>query len=375
MSRLKAIKELDPAPVMSGGRVKRPWRSRNHKFVLSDKVADPAHIAHAALLEVDSYTEALDLVGRGHAIYMSDGGSEPVLVPPCQLRMRDRGDGPIDDLWIYTMPRPPFRLKALDEDIERVMAALAHILGLIAQDGVAQALLSASGDLRISGMLRAAYASAFRTAPDRALTGEEFAQLEAVRAILLVIGAGDDSQISPLHHTITCACLRHKIAANDLAGVDLDQPFIKDLSALAGMGHEAARASLAKAGIGAPNHGEIVGWLEKRREFAPLREGERPRHRETMAAITALRTLPVQSAFAQIRANHLMPYGHAYELCRAEDDIAQAIARRQDVSCDVLRRYAQSLGLCVDSFVDGFQLADALDVTGGAATLSAGGFA
>jgi hypothetical protein len=72
MPRLKVIIELDPA---ASGRVKRPWRSRNHKFVLSGRMIDPARAAGSALLEVDSYTEALDLVERGHAIYMSDGGA------------------------------------------------------------------------------------------------------------------------------------------------------------------------------------------------------------------------------------------------------------------------------------------------------------
>lgn len=357
MPRLKVMTELDP---VASGRVKRPWRSRNHKFVLSGRMIDPARAAGSALLEVDSYTEALDLVERGHAIYMSDGGTEPVLIPPSRLHLRERASERLDDLWVYTLPRAPFRWKALEEDLDRAMRALADVLGLIANDAVAAALSGAvEGGMRVTAILRAAYHSAFRGGDDRALSEEEFRQLDAIRKFLLVIGeGGQDGQFSPLHHTIYCAYLRHKIATDDLAGIDLDQPFTRCLSALAGMSYEAARNSLAKAGVSTVreklSHGEIVAWLEKRRDFPPLREGERPRFHATMAAVEMLATQPLQAGFALVRGNHLAPQGNAYEVCRAEDEIAEAIGWQRDVSCDVLRRYAQSLDLCVDSFVDAF---------------------
>jgi hypothetical protein len=146
---------------------------------------------------------------------------------------------------------------------------------------VAAALSGAvEGGMRVTAILRAAYHSAFRGGDDRALGEEEFRQLDAIRKFLLVIGdGGQDGQFSPLHHTIYCAYLRHKVATDDLAGIDLDQPFTRCLSALAGMSYEAARNSLAKAGVSTVreklSHGEIVAWLEKRRDFPPLREGER----------------------------------------------------------------------------------------------------
>lgn len=358
MPRLKAITELDPA----AGRVKRPWRSRNHKFVLSGRTIDPARPTGSALLEVDSYTEALDLVERGHAIYMSDGGSEPILIPPSRLDLRERAGERLDDLWVYTLPRAPFRWKALEEDLERAMRVLADVLGLIANEGVAAALTGAVADggaMRVTAILRAAYHSAFRGGDDRALSEEDFRRLDTIRKFLLVLGdGGQDGQFSPLHHTIYCAYLRHKIAMDDLAGIDLDQPFTRCLSALAGMSYEAARNSLAKAGVSTVreklSHGEVVGWLEKRRDFPPLRECERPRFHATMAAVDILATQPLQAGFAQVRSSHLALQGNAYEVCRAEDEIAEAIGWQRDVSCDVLRRYAQSLDLCVDSFVDAF---------------------
>jgi hypothetical protein len=209
----------------------------------------------------------------------------------------------------------------------------------------------------VTAILRAAYHSASRGGDDRALGEEEFRQLDAIRKFLLVIGdGGQDGQFSPLHHTIYCAYLRHKVATDDLAGIDLDQPFTRCLSALAGMSYEAARNS-AKAGVSTVREKLSMarswrGWKSGAIFLLARRRGRvsTPPWRRSRCCPPSLCRPVLRRSAATIWPRRAMPMRYA-----APRTIAEAIGWQRDVSCDVLRRYAQSLDLCVDSFVDAFR--------------------
>jgi hypothetical protein len=139
MPRLKVIIELDPA---ASGRVKRPWRSRNHKFVLSGRMIDPARAAGSALLGWTA-TPRRSIWSSGAMRSICRTGERTGSDPPSRLDLRERAGERLDDLWVYTLPRAPFRWKALEEDLDRAMRALADVLGRIANDAVAAALSGA----------------------------------------------------------------------------------------------------------------------------------------------------------------------------------------------------------------------------------------
>ncbi len=364
--RFARITRVNPA---SGG-VDRPWRSRDHCFELA-----PVHSRTGAsdlcqLRRVDSYGEALELVEQGWSIRMGDGQSAPALVSQSDLRLSSEPYKYLDELWTYTMPVAPFPREALLADLRDFLMYHAAAIRLIAGRSAAVAFIGRRSPgrekiditgFKLTGLVMAAYDSAFRTGGDRPLREEDITCIEYLLDMILrprghratnCIGA-----FSALRHTIRCAWLRWKIAHDALEDSELDLPLAESLGAMAGLSYQASRNALAREKVsiakGALCCDEIAAWLQRRRDFHPLRECESPRMAATRAALELLSSHPLESALLKIRQQNpplpnQFPDGDFVDvqLVRAADGAG--------VPSVTLRDYARARRLCIDSFATGF---------------------
>jgi hypothetical protein len=375
-TRFARITRINPA---SGG-IDRPWRSRDHYFELAP--VDPSTGASdlARLRQVDSYNEALELVGQGWAIRMGDGQSQPVLAEPTQLCQSHEPYEQLDELWTYTMPAAPFSREALLADLRDFLMRHAAAIRLIAGRSAATAFIGSSahgpeeidlGSFELTRLVMAAYVSAFRTGDDRPLRDEDSACIEHLLDMILRPGrhragsgaaSGAAGDFPALRHTIRCAWLRCKIAQGTLDGGELDLPLSESLGAMAGLCYQATRNALGrdkiKVGKGAPSCDDIAAWLQHRRDFHPLRACESPRMPATRAALALLSSRPLESALAEISRQNpdCAPDGADLERQLIET------ARDGAVPPAIIRDYARAWRLCIDSFVAGFPRSTAADV-------------
>ena len=367
--RFSKITRINPT---SGG-IDRPWRSRDHHFELAP--VDPSTGASDLRLprRVDNYGEALELVRQGWAIRMGNGQSSTALVAPHGLRLTDEPYEFIDELWTYSMPTAPFARDALLADLREFLIQHAAAIRLIAGRSAALAFIDtgAAGperfdlsSFRLTGLVMAAYDSAFRTGADRPLHGDDIACVQHLLDIILrprrhrawASGAGE---YPALRHTIRCAWLRWKISQGTLDDCELDLPLAECLGAMAGLSYQAARNALAREKVRlvkcAPCCEEIAAWLERRRDFHPLRECENPRMAATLAALAVLAAGPPDDALAKIREYRPNPGSRS----ATSADAAPGMANFQTACADrvppaSLRDFARAQGLCIDTFVARF---------------------
>ena len=365
--RFARISRANPA---SGG-VDRPWRSRDHFFELAP--VDPSTGAGnpGQLRRVDTYGEALELVELGWAIRMGGSQSSPALVPPRDLRLSGEPYEFLDELWTYTMPAAPFPRETLLADLREFFIHHAAAIRLIDGRSAAVAFIGTGspgqerfdpGGFRLTGLVMAAYDRAFRTGTDHPLRNDDIACIEYLLDMILrprghraaISGA---AEYPALRHTIRCAWLRWKIGQGTLEDCELDLPLAESLGAMGGLSYQAARNALTREKVsimkGAPCCDDIAAWLERRRDFHPLRECESPRMPATRAALDLFSSRPPASAMAQFRdrcAPQTPALPHVGEL---EMRIARA-ADGAGVQPAMLRDYARAHRLCIDSFVAGF---------------------
>lgn len=370
--RFKRITRVNPAsggPV-SGG-VDRPWRSRDGAFELAP--VDPSTGASDTRQprRVDNYGEALELVEQGWAIRMSNGASPPAMVGPRELRLTDQPYEFLDELWAYSLPAAPFPREALLADLREFLIHHAAAIRLIAGRAAAMAFISSGapgmeqfnlGGFRLTNVVMAAYDCAFRTGTDRPMKDDDIACMEYLLGMILRprgqrAASSGAAEYPALRHTIRCAWLRWKIAQGTLDDCDLDLPLAESLGAMAGLSYQAARNAFAREKVslakGAVCCEEIVAWLQRRRDFHPLREGESPRMPATRAALAVLAAGTVDSAPARICAQSSSPPPAPF----ATGDLAERLIRTAmgaDLPPAILRDYARAHRLCIDSFVAGF---------------------
>ncbi len=369
----KQITRINPKT----GNLERPWRNRDHFFVLGDPAIGAVKHHDENAVKVDNYGEALELVQKGHSIRMADGRSSPSLVTPPSLRIVDEPYSCLDDLWTYTMPELPFSRQELEKDIRRTLVAEAAEISCVANSETARAFIGFDFDLdsaddpdisaridlsrfNFARVVFNAFESAFRTGAAKLISDEDIDELEIMIGALVAspcrrFSSPVDRRMSPLQQTMQAAYLRWQIAEGVFLIEDkLDQSAVASFSALTGMTDQAVRNSLNKQGISAVKgkieYRETLRWLENRRQFFPLREDERPNARITWEAIHFFKTLSVPKAFVAVRdrSNALKP---GPEMNVSEARIAEHDAAGSIPSPSVLRQYARDLGLNIDTFV------------------------
>ena len=364
------------------GRTERPWRNKDHFFVLGDpsKGEVKHHDQHAA--KVDNYGEALELVERGFSIRMSDGKSPPSLVTPASITFLDEPVSTLDDLWTYSMPDVPFSRHELEDDIRAALLSQAAEIYWIAGPEAANAFIGLKIDVdavehgtqaaqielkrfNFARVVLNAYESAYRTGAGKLISDDDIDELE------LMIGAmfssmsrrydnPADRRGSPLRRTMLSAYLRWKMSEGYLFDNKLDQSAVENLAILADMSEQAVRNSLNKEKLSAVkgklDNRAVIRWLQNRRDFVPLRESERPESRWTFRALHLFRSNRVDQAVAEIRRQH--PSVQLDEdLVELERQIVASVRQRQSVPVAQLRSYARSFGFSVDTFVVEFAAA------------------
>ena len=384
--RFARITRVDPA---SGG-VDRPWRSRDHYYELApvDPMTGAIDLQHPR--RVDNYGEALELVEQGWAIRMGDGKAPAALVPPRHLRLSDEPYEFLDELWTYTMPSAPFPREALLADLQEFLIHHAAAIRMIAGRSAAVAFIGAGspgreqfqlGGFRLTGLVMAAYDSAFRTGGDRPLNDDDIACIEYLLDMILrprrhrAVSSGAGEYAS-LRHTIRCAWLRWKIAQGTLDDCELDLPLAESLGAMAGLSYQASRNAMAREKLstlkGAPSCDDVAAWLERRRDFHPLRACERPGMPATRAALDLFASRPLNKALTEIRrlSSSLPP-------CPPDSsDLDGLILRASEgagVPSTMLRDYARAHRLCIDSFVANFPQTQHTDADHGLTSIKIAG--
>jgi hypothetical protein len=386
----KYITRINP----KSGALERPWRTRDHLFVLGDPAKGSVrhHDEHA--VKVDNYGEALELVERGFSIRMSDGKSAPNLVVPSSLTISDWPGGHLDDLWTYTMPDLPFSREALEQDIRVALLSFAGDIYWVASPDAADAFigfelneselnadpeqgsLPARIDLSRFFFARVAfiaYERAFRICAPKTNVEEDIHELAYVMTAVMRRGghaypSPASEKASPLYRTMMNAYLRWKvIECRSFTLDDSDerrsvlkpgQNIVETLSILSGMTEQAVRNSLAREKLSALEEKEdffvLLRWLENRRDFFPLREEERPKAGETWDVLRKIESAPIRKAlenvhafFRQVNLDHAL-------LSMLEAEIADLVESGAAVSDAKLRDYARALELNIDTFVLNF---------------------
>ena len=108
------------------GQVERPWRNRDHVFVLGD----PAHGARKHhdrfAVKVATIEEVAAHIGRGFSVRMTDGESPPSLIAPDSLTVEPVDDSDPTPLWVNTAARPPFAKDEMMAELKRAMLVQAN---------------------------------------------------------------------------------------------------------------------------------------------------------------------------------------------------------------------------------------------------------
>lgn len=375
----KTITRVNPKT----GALERPWRNRDHQFVLGDpsKGDQRHHDEHA--VKVDNYGEAVELVQGGFAIRVSDGRSPPSLVVPGSLEIGDDPVTSLDDYWTYTMPEVPFTQAELEQDIRSAILChageISWMAGQDAADGFIgfslgvdviehgeQAELIDLERFNLTRLARNAYESAFRVGKARLIGDKDIDEIELLLGAMLSKTGHRyphpiDSKTSPLRRTLASAYLRWKIYETRLVEDHLDQSGVENLAVLAGMSEQAVRNSLAKEGLsavrGKADYLALIKWLEGRRDFVPLREDERLEARATWARLARLKRKNVASALKFDSSVWDGDSAHLSAVNELADRIASLSKQDQPVPDADLRAYARSAQLCIDTFVTEFRRA------------------
>lgn len=313
---------------------------------------------------------------KGFSIRMSDGSSPPSLVTPASLELVDQPVEHIDDLWAYTMPDPPFSLDEVLAELRRHILSQTSDIAWIANPEAASAFIGFSFDpvedsesdetvnridldrFNVTRIVRTAYESAFRPWPSRAISEEDVDELEQIlTGSITQFGRRHPSPLEreegALFRTLMAAYCRWQISEGCfLAGDVLDQNATHSIAALTGMPPAAIRNALSRDGISTVksklDYPALLEWVVTRRNFAPLREQEKPEAQWTWRVIRAFERLRLPEAFAEARRMMNVPLQSVAEY---EQVIADARAEDRTPSEAALRDYAKELGLQPDSFI------------------------
>lgn len=355
------------------GRLERPWRNREGKFVLGD----PAHGAQKHhdqfAVKVETLEEVAAYVARGFSVRMTDGQSPPSLISPDSLTVKELTDENPQQLWAETRSPPPFSKAEMFEELKRVFLVQANQIAHAGSLDFARAFMGfetknpnypyceddiAQVDLdrfAATHYMDRAYDFAFQVGRYWGFGGDIAQDLnEFVQGANPQSSDGWQSPIanpdSKVRRTADMAFARWKIAdGSNLA--------IRELALLAGdMSEAAVRNSLSKEKI-AVTKGEVdldaaVAWLQPRRGFVPTRTEEGRKESWTVWA----RGLIEQDGLAKAMPMLLKELGFSADALAANAQVpppfvAALLEGRPMPDVDALRRIGAALDLDVPHFV------------------------
>jgi len=305
--------------IAPNGAVERPWRNREHQFVLGDpKHGNVKHHDEFAV-KVDNYGEALEMVERGYSIRMSDGRNPASLVSPASLTIIDETTEALDDLWTYTMPMPPFGKDVVLRDLQKALRSHAYLIERLASPDAASAFAGVDMDdlssfddgdaqgidldkFAMTSVISHAYDYAFGSTPSYLMSEEDVDDLEV---FLELASAADTNRFfSPMHRENSAVRVTAEMAYARWQLREGSGLTVKRMAFLARMTENAVRNSLSKQKI-KPENGLVpferaLSWLEVRQNFLPQRDDERGTSPSTYSALHTMQTHPLGEALAKI---------------------------------------------------------------------------
>lgn len=348
------------------GHVERPWRNRDHLFVLGD----PAHGAQKHhdkfAVKVPTIAEAAALVGRGFSIRMTDGEIPPSMISPEALTMEEIDDTDPVPLWTEMAPKPPFSKEDMMAELKVAMLVQANQIAHAGSTAYAAAFMGfepadplypfcgedpAKVDLdrfRATAFLDRAYDYAFQIGPHW-LFGDDTAQNvdEFVRGANQQASNGERSPLANPDDL----CRR----AADMAfgrwileqGHDLT---VRELALLSQISEAAARNSLSKERIaiekGRVDSTVALAWLQERRDFIPTRPEEEHKERWKATSRFLLERRSFESAFAQILRGYPMSANELARKAKVKSPFIQAlVVGRPQPELDALLRVGEALDI------------------------------
>ncbi|WP_353230625.1 hypothetical protein [Novosphingobium sp.] len=354
------------------GAVERPWRNREHQFVLGDpKHGNVKHHDEFAV-KVDNYGEALEMVERGFSIRMSDGRNPASLVSPASLTFIDEPTEALDDLWTYTMPVPPFGKDVVLSDLQKALRSQASLIERLASRDAATAFAGIDMDelnsfddsdadgikldkFAMTSVISHAYDYAFGSMSSYLMSEEDADDLEV---FLELASAADTNRFSsPMHRDNSAVRVTAEMAYARWQLREGSALSVKRMAFLARMTENAVRNSFSKEKI-KPDNGlvpfeQALAWLEVRQNFLPQREDERGTSPSTYRALHTLQTHSLGISLANI-IDQCKP--SAAEATKARE-LAAAIEARAGKgrlpAVGQIREYGRVLRLSIDRFTTG----------------------
>ena len=351
------------------GAIERPWRNREHQFVLGDpKHGNVKHHDEFAV-KVDNYGQALELVKRGYSIRMSDGRNPASLVSPASLTLLDEPTKSLDDLWHYTSPVPPFSKDVVFKKLKQTLLAESLAIAYIANIDMARAFSGIDLDdepgvhecnaedielsrFRVTAVIDHAFDYAFGSYPSFYLSEEDADELEIF--LERASSASTDRFENPMHRDDSALRMTVEMAYARWQLREGSALTVKRMAFLARMTENAVRNSLSKEQIklqqGLVPFDEALRWLEGRQNFLPQRQAERVAAHFTGWTLNQLRSEPVGQALADILNRYENPKTKAAAASLAAD-IEAALMSGKIPHAALLRDFARTLGLLIDVFV------------------------
>ena len=351
------------------GAIERPWRNREHQFVLGDPKQGSVKHHDEFAVKVDNYGEALELVERGFSIRMSDGRNPASLVSPASLTLLDEPTKSLDDLWHYTSPVPPFAKELLLKELKKSLLAESLAIAYIANIDMARSFSGIDlddepgvhecdaenidlGRFRVTAVIDRAFDYAFGSYPSFYLSEEDVDELEIF--LERASSAPTNRFDNPMHRDDSALRMTAEMAYARWQLREGSALTVKRMAFLARMTENAVRNSLSKEQIklqhGLVPFDEALRWLEGRQNFLPQRQAERIAANYTGWALNQLRREPVAQALGEILNGYENP-----EIKAAASSLAAtievALARKKLPPALLLRDFARTLGLLIDVFV------------------------
>jgi hypothetical protein len=353
------------------GQVERPWKNREGFFVLGDSAhgAQKHHDKYA--VKVTTLEEAVDLVGRGFSLRMTDGETPPSLIAPESLTIVQVEDTDPTPLWNEMLPKPPFTKEDMMAELRMALLVQANQIAHAGSLTFAEVFMGfetsnplypyceddpAKVDLKrfaATGYLDLAYDHAFQVGQYWCF-GDEAAQ-DVNEFIAGANGQASSGDRSPLADPDSLCRLAADTAFGRWSLEQGSDPSIRELALLGQMKESAVRNSLSKERIaidrGRISHTIALDWLRQRRDFTPTRTAEAQQTRWMAMSRWKLE----RSDFAKVFNDVLLGYPiGADELARKANVspgfIGALLAGRPERDLDALLRVGASLDLDAPHF-------------------------
>jgi hypothetical protein len=354
------------------GQVERPWRNRDHVFVLGD----PAHGARKHhdkfAVKVATIEEVAAYIGRGFSVRMTDGESPPSLIAPDSLTVERVDDSDATSMWADTAAKPPFAKDDMMVELRRAMLVQANQIAHTGNLSFALAFIGfetinpiypyCEDDPRQVDLDRFAATAYLDQAYDFAFqVGQywEFGDGTAQNVAEFIRGANPQASNGDQSPLADPEGLCRRAADTAFGRWKLKKGFeltVRELALLGQMKETAVRNSLSKERIaidnGAVANEVAVSWLQQRRDFIPSKteQGRKERWAAYSKAMLTHRDFP--KAFAKIMDGFPMTAAELATKASVKPGFVAALAEgRPSPDLEALRRVGAALDLDEPHFV------------------------